>query len=80
VSNLTPLAHPAYRIGIPSAASGRPPRWVELLCSAERAYGGDTSGPFNPDIVAQRHGAHGFADSVVLHLPALSTMILKETR
>ena len=80
VSNLTPQAHPEYRIGIPGAASGRLPRWVELLCSAERAYGGDTSGPCNPDIVAYTHGAHGFAQSVVLHLPALSTLILKETR
>jgi 1,4-alpha-glucan branching enzyme len=80
VSNLTPSAHSNYRIGIPDAPAGKPARWSELLCSAEAVYGGDVAGPVNARIVAQTVGAHGFARSIALQLPALSTLILKETR
>jgi 1,4-alpha-glucan branching enzyme len=80
ICNLTPSAHSNYRIGIPDAPVGKTSRWSELLCSAEQAYGGDVAGPVNARIVAHPVGAHGFASSIALQLPALSTLILKETR
>ncbi len=80
VHNFTPVMHPAYRIGVPADARGNRTRWGELLCTSSAAYGGDVIGPANALVETDAFGSHGLAQSVVLCLPGLSTLILKEIR
>ena len=69
--NATPVVRRDHRVvGVPVAG-----RWVELLNSDARGYGG--SGVGNLGIVtATDDGAHGFAHSLALTLPPLAVVFL----
>jgi 1,4-alpha-glucan branching enzyme len=70
VSNMTPVPHHGYAIGVP-----RPGPWRELLNSDGELYGGSNMG--NGSVVqpvpVQRHGE---AQSLELTLPPLATIYL----
>ncbi len=72
VSNMTPVVHHGFRLGVPHAG-----RWEERLNTDSEHYGGSNVGtPFgaahSEDIVA-----HGRAQSIGLTLPPLATVILE---
>ncbi|MCD7098046.1 1,4-alpha-glucan branching enzyme [Stenotrophomonas sp. MMGLT7] len=70
VSNLTPMPHHDYRVGVPRAG-----RWDEILNTDSALYGGGNSG--NGGVVASEPVAmHGHAQSLRLTLPPLATIYL----
>jgi 1,4-alpha-glucan branching enzyme len=70
VCNLTPMVREDYRIGAPRAG------WYEeVLNSDDTRFGG--SGVTNGRVVALPQEAHGHAQSLLLTLPPLATVILK---
>jgi 1,4-alpha-glucan branching enzyme len=71
VANWTPVPRERYPVGVPSAG-----RWVELLNSDAREYGG--SGMGNPaGIVAELTPLDGYDYSLSLTLPPLAVLWLK---
>ena len=71
IVNLTPVPRGDYRIGVPLAGF-----WAERMNSDADLYGGSgmgNAGGRATDDVA----AHGFAQSLSLVLPPLSTLILQ---
>ncbi|KAA5607080.1 1,4-alpha-glucan branching protein GlgB [Roseospira marina] len=70
VCNLTPIVREDYRIGAPRAG------WYEeILNTDDAAFGG--SGVTNGRVVALPQEAHGHAQSLLLNLPPLATVVLK---
>ena len=70
VANFTPLPQHGYRIGVPPGA-----RWRERINTDATTYGG--SGIGNPTgLTAEAIPAHGQAQSIVLNLPPLGTLVL----
>jgi 1,4-alpha-glucan branching enzyme len=69
VCNFTPVPHDNYRLGVP--ASGF---WCERFNSDAESYGGSGMGN-QGGLQTQPIASHGFAQSVVLTLPPLSTAI-----
>jgi 1,4-alpha-glucan branching enzyme len=77
VINMTPVQRNDYRIGVPASDGNTPSRWRELINTDAGVYGG--SGISNGDIInGQLHSSHGMMQSVVLTLPPLSVLILKQ--
>jgi len=71
VCNFTPMARHGYRVGVP-----RPGTWVERFNSDADCYGG--SGQGNGGAAhTEAVPAHGQAQSLVLTLPPLSTLLLR---
>lgn len=72
-ANLSPVAQPSYRLGVPRAG-----RWVERLFSGSTHYGGDAAGwPNGGAAVTEAVAWSGHAQSLVLALPARSTLLLE---
>ena len=72
VHNLTSVPRPDYRIGVP-----QPGRWVELLNSDARIYGGSGSGHHDPVTTGEVSvPSHGRPESLVLSLPPLACVVL----
>ncbi len=69
VSNMTPVPRSGYRIGVPRAG-----RWREALNTDARRYGGSNLGNQGA-VTTQAVAAHGRADSVLLTLPPLATLV-----
>ncbi|HET9260767.1 MAG TPA: 1,4-alpha-glucan branching protein GlgB, partial [Acidimicrobiia bacterium] len=72
VHNLTPVPRPDYRIGVP-----QPGRWIELLNSDARIYGGTGSG-FLGGVATSDPSvpSHGRPESLLLSLPPLASVVL----
>jgi len=70
VCNFTPVPRGEYRIGVPSAGT-----WHEALNTDAESYGGSNRGN-GGTVASQRVASHGFADSVLVTLPPLATLIL----
>ncbi len=70
VSNFVPVERPDYRIGVPRAGV-----YKEILNSDAAEFGG--GGVANEPIRAKKQPLHGFEYSISLHVPAMSTIILK---
>jgi 1,4-alpha-glucan branching enzyme len=71
VCNMTPVPRHGYRIGVP-----RPGRWREIANTDSRFYGGSDLGN-DGGAVAHDQPAHGEAQSVLLTLPPLATVMLR---
>ncbi|MBS1302580.1 1,4-alpha-glucan branching protein GlgB [Loktanella sp. SALINAS62] len=70
VCNMSPVLRQDYRIGVPQSG-----QWREALNSDAADYGG--SGAGNPDgLTADGDATHGFANSLSLTLPPLSSVFL----
>ena len=68
--NFTPVARAGYRIGVPHAGEYR-----EILNTDSAFYGGGdvgNAGGIRSEVVA----AHGYAQSLLLTLPPLATLVL----
>ena len=71
VTNLTPLVHHGYAVGVPRAGA-----WRELLNTDSRHYGGSDVG--NGGVLRTRsQPMHGHAQSLLLSLPPLATLYLQ---
>ena len=71
VCNMTPAPRPHYRIGVPRAG-----QWREIANTDSRFYGGSDLG--NEGAVhALEQPSHGEAQSVLLTLPPLATVMLR---
>lgn len=70
VCNFTPLPRAGYRLGVPQGGA-----WRELINTDAAVYGG--SGVGNGSLVADAQPAHGQMQSLVLHLPPLSCLVLE---
>jgi 1,4-alpha-glucan branching enzyme len=71
VSNFTPEPRHGYRVGVPEAG-----RWRELCNTDSEFYGGSNTG--NGGVVATLpQPSHGYAQSLLLTLPPLATVILR---
>jgi 1,4-alpha-glucan branching enzyme len=76
VLNMTPVPRKGYRIGVP-AQGGQPRTWREILNTDAAVYGG--SGVGNDGVLASTaQPAHGQPQSLLLTLPPLAALILKE--
>lgn len=69
--NMTPVPRHGYRIGVP-----RPGRWREIANTDSRFYGGSDVGN-DGGAVAHDLPSHGEAQSVLLTLPPLATVMLR---
>jgi 1,4-alpha-glucan branching enzyme len=78
VINMTPVRREGYRIGVPVQEEGRTSIWREIINSDAEVYGGANNS--NGSVQTDAQAAHGFAQSLALMLPPLSTIVLKETR
>jgi 1,4-alpha-glucan branching enzyme len=70
VSNFTPIPRPGYRVGVPRAGV-----WAERLNSDSALYGGSNMGNAG-GVPTEDVPAHGHAQSIVITLPPLATLIL----
>jgi 1,4-alpha-glucan branching enzyme len=71
VCNLTPAPRHDYRIGVPRAG-----RWHEIVNTDSAFYGGGNVGNEGA-VQAVGYAAHGQAQSIVLTLPPLATVMLR---
>lgn len=71
VHNFTPVPRENYRIGVPL-----PGRWQVLLNSDDDLYAGSGAGS-RGELLSEEEGSHGEAQSVVLNLPPLGSLLLK---
>jgi 1,4-alpha-glucan branching enzyme len=71
VCNFTPVPRPGYRIGVPRAG-----RWAEVLNTDADIYAGANIGNAG-GLEAEPVASHGEAQSLVLTLPPLGTVILR---
>jgi 1,4-alpha-glucan branching enzyme len=74
VLNLTPVPRNDYRVGAPIAG-----RYEYLLCSDHPAYGGSGYAVVDPPCT-EGIGWHGYHQSLRLHLPPLSALVLRSQR
>ena len=70
VCNFTPLPRAGYRLGVPQGGA-----WRELINTDAAVYGG--SGIGNGSLHTDAQWAHGHGQSLVLHLPPLSCLVLE---
>jgi 1,4-alpha-glucan branching enzyme len=70
VENLSPVPRHGYRVGVPRAG-----RWIELLNTDARAYGGSDVGN-GGSVLAEAIPSHGQAWSAALELPPLGVLWL----
>ncbi|MEM9302858.1 MAG: 1,4-alpha-glucan branching protein GlgB [Pseudomonadota bacterium] len=70
VCNFTPVARERWRVGVP-----RPGRWAERLNSDASIYGGGDRGNLG-GVDSEPAAWNGRADSIVINLPPLTTLIL----
>jgi 1,4-alpha-glucan branching enzyme len=68
ILNLTPVARPNYRLGLPRAG-----KWKEILNSDAGIYGGSNQGNFG-EIYAHEHKCHNQNHSAEINLPAMSVL------
>ena len=66
ILNLTPVARPNYRVGLPRAG-----KWLEILNSDAAIYGGSNRGNFG-QVFAHEHKCHNQNFSGEIYLPPLS--------
>ena len=71
VCNFTPVPRNGYRIGVP-----QPGRWREVLNTDSELYGGSNVGNSGA-VQTEEQSAHGEAESLVLTLPPLATLVLR---
>jgi len=71
VSNMTPVPHLSYRIGVPAAG-----HWRECLNTDAEIYGGSNLGN-GGSVLTEEISAHGQPASLVLTLPPLATIMLR---
>jgi 1,4-alpha-glucan branching enzyme len=71
VCNFTPTPRYDYRIGVPRAG-----RWQEIVNTDSAFYGGSNVGSEGA-VQAVGYAAHGEAQSIVLTLPPLATVMLR---
>ena len=71
VCNFTPVMRSAYRIGVP-----RTGEYLEILNTDSTHYGGSNVGN-SGRVTAEQVAAHGHAQSLVLTLPPLATLVLR---
>jgi len=76
VINMTPQARTGYRIGVPDAGHGAGGTWHEILNTDAAVYGGSNGGNHGA-VSAEGLPWHGHPASLTLHLPPLSTLILR---
>jgi 1,4-alpha-glucan branching enzyme len=72
VCNFTPVPRNNYRIGVPA-----PGPWREMLNSDAAIYGGSGLGNAG-EVHAEPVPSHGLPASVLLILPPLSTIVLRQ--
>jgi 1,4-alpha-glucan branching enzyme len=70
VFNFTPVVREGYRVGVPE-----PGRYLELLNSDGREYGGSGTGN-RSSVHSDAYPAHGFEHSLALRLPPLGALLL----
>lgn len=68
VLNLTPVARPNYRLGLPRAG-----KWKEILNSDAGIYGGSNKGNFG-EVHAHEHKCHNQHHSAEIYLPPMSVV------
>ena len=66
ILNLTPVARPNYRLGLP-----RPGKWREILNSDADIYAGSNKGNFG-EVSAHEHKWHNQNFSAEIYLPPMS--------
>jgi 1,4-alpha-glucan branching enzyme len=71
VSNFTPVIRRGYRVGVPRGGFYR-----EQINTDAAAYGGGNVGNAG-NVLAEAIPAHGHAQSLVLTLPPLATLVLR---
>ena len=71
VLNLTPVARPAYRLGLPRGG-----RWREALNSDSEIYGGSNQGNFG-GVLARPEPAHHQPFSAEFNLPPMSALVFQ---
>jgi 1,4-alpha-glucan branching enzyme len=71
VCNMTPVMREGYRIGVPEGYA----RWTELLNTDAGLYSGGNCGNLG-GVSTQTRASHGYATSIALALPPLSTVVL----
>jgi 1,4-alpha-glucan branching enzyme len=69
ICNLTPVPRHAYRIGVPIAGE-----WTQLINTDDAVYGG--SGQHTHVGHTDAQASHGHAQSLAVHLPPLSCVVL----
>ena len=69
--NLTPVPREHYRVGVPAAG-----HWQEILNTDAREFGGSGWGNLG-GVDTTPQASHGYAQSVALTLPPLSTLVLR---
>ena len=74
VSNFTPVERSSRRLGVPAGG-----RWREVLNTDATIYGGAGRGNFG-GVNSTPHAANGFADSIAITLPPLSTLFFQLDR
>ncbi|BEV15473.1 1,4-alpha-glucan branching protein GlgB [Herbaspirillum sp. DW155] len=75
VINMTPVPRHNYRVGVPPGEADQY-QWEEILNTDAHCYGGANEGN-GGQLTAQREPSHGQSASLVLTLPALSTLVLR---
>src|SRR5882724_912294 len=71
ILNLTPVARPNYRIGLP-----RQGKWIETLNSDAGIYGGSNKGNFG-EVFAHEHKWHNQNFSAEIYLPPMSIVAFR---
>jgi 1,4-alpha-glucan branching enzyme len=66
ILNLTPVARPGYRLGLPRAG-----KWKEILNSDAAIYAGSNKGNFG-EVFAREHKSHNQNFSAEIYLPPMS--------
>ena len=74
VSNMTPVERANYRVGVPQQG-----RWLEKLNTDASEYGGSGRGNLG-SVNSQKIAASGYANSIDLALPPLSTLFFEWER
>jgi 1,4-alpha-glucan branching enzyme len=72
VCNFTPTVHRGYRLGVPAAG-----QWRECLNTDSVHYGGSNVGTALGVATSQAVASHGRAQSVVIDLPPLATVMFE---
>ena len=73
ICNLTPVPRHGYRLGVPDDAATQ---WREAINTDSRHYGGADLGNGMHTLHADAVPAHGCAQSLLLMLPPLATLVL----
>ena len=72
VSNFTPVVHPGFRVGVPQAGT-----WQERLNTDSTYYGGSNVGTPYGTATSQSVQWNGQAQSIVMDVPPLATVIFE---